>query len=219
MAIAAATTIGKVRAILVDLTATYTWSDADLVGWLNSGQREIVLLKPNAFASPVVETLQPGTVQTITGLAFIRVSRNMWDANTAGAAVTPIAQELLDELYPGWHTSPPSLVIKNYMFDKRQPQTFLVFPPQTNPAGYAEVIQTPYPTDVTIVSSVITGNILRDMYEGALIDYTVYRALSEETGQADLATADKFYQRFINALGGKSQAEASSQADTNARQA
>jgi len=213
MSITGATVISKARAILVDLIETYTWGDDDLVGWLNSGQREIVLLKPNSFASPVVMSLQPGPKQTISGIAFIRVTRNMWDANTPGAAVTPVEQGLLDELYPGWHASSASLVSKNYMFDKRQPQTFYVFPPRPVPAGYVEVVQTPYPTDITIVDNDITGNILMDIYEGALIDYTVYRALSEETGEADLTTADKFYQRFLNALGGKSQAETMSQAN------
>lgn len=214
MAINGATVVTKARAILSDVTPTM-WSDADLVGWLNSGQRDIVLFKPNSFAQPTTIQLVPGTVQSIVGLEFIRVNRNMWDFSTPGDAVSPVDQEMLDTLYPGWHTVDASLVIKNYMFNKRDSLTFLVFPPQPSPAGYAEVVITPYPTDITIIAAVITGTILDDIFESALIDYVVSRALSEDTATADIAVSDKYMQRFLNALGGKNQAESLAKADTN----
>lgn len=215
MAITGAIVIGKVRQQLSDLTATYRWSDAELVGWLNSGQREIVLVKPNSFAQPITQQLVPGTVQTISGLQFIRVNRNMWNPTTPGAAVSDINQELLDNLYPNWHTATPSLVIKNFMYDKRDSITFLVFPPQPDPPGYAQVVQTPYPTDVAIVGTDITGTILDDIFEGALIDYVISRALGDDTSTADSALSDKFFQKFYNAVGGKAQAENIAKADTN----
>jgi len=217
MAISGAATISKARAVLSDLTATYRWSDADLVGWLNSGQRQIVLLKPNSFAQPAVIQLVPGTVQTIPGLEFIRVNRFMWDLTTPGSAVLPVAQELLDVLYPGWHTAQASMEIKNYMFNKRDSQTFLVYPPQPDPAGYAEIVQTPYPDDITIIISVITGDIIDDIFEKPLIDFIVSCALSEDTANADMVASERFMQRFTNAIGGKAQAENAAQADTDAR--
>jgi len=216
MSIAGSAIIGKARQILSDLTAT-RWSDDELVGWLNSGQRAIVLWKPNSFAQPVPMQLVPGTLQTIIGLEFIRVNRNMWDMTTPGQAVSPVAQDMLDDLLPTWHTEQASLVIKNYLFDKRDTQTFMVFPPQPDPAGYAEVVMTPYPTDIEVVEGEITGNILSDIYENPLIDYIVSRALSDDTDTGDAVLSEKYFQRFTNALGGKLQAETSAQADTNAR--
>jgi hypothetical protein len=216
MAITGAQVISKARSILSDLTATYRWSDAELVGWLNSGQREIVLYKPNVFAQPVVMQLVPGTVQTIVGLEFIRVNRFFWDFTTPGYAVSDISQELLDTLYPQWHVAPASMVIKNYMFNKRATQEFLVFPPQPNPAGFAEVVLTPYPTDITIVGATITGNIIDDIFEKPLVDYVVSCALSDDTSTNDAVVADKYHQRFISALGGQAQAEAAAKADTDA---
>ena len=217
MSIAGAQVINNARIILSDLTATFRWSDAELVGWLNSGQRDIVSFKPDAFAKPVVIQLVPGTVQTITGLEFIRVNRNMWDSVTPGNAVTPISQELLDVFYPAWHIATPSLAIKHYIFDKRQTQTFMVWPPQPITPGYAEVVQALYPTDIQILNSIITGDILDEIFESALIDYVVYRALSDDTVTTDTAIAGQYRQSFISAIGGRSQAENTTKADTNAR--
>ena len=213
MAITGAQVVQKARALLVD-SGSVRWSDADLVGWLNTGQRQIAILKPDIFAMPVVVDLVPGVLQTITGLEFIKVNCNIGAGGARGTAVTPITQDILDRFYPGWMAATPSQNAVNYMFDPRDSQDFLVYPPQPVSPGKAEIIMIPYPADVTIVTGTITGPIIDDIFEGPLIDYVVYRGLSEDTETADYAVADKFYQQFLGSLGGLDKAEAGQKAGT-----
>jgi hypothetical protein len=206
MGIKAQQVITKARRLLVDLGAD-RWADPDLLGWLNSGQREIVMLKPNSNTAYVTTQLVAGTVQSITGVEFIEVIKNMGQfGNTPGPAVQPLNQNILDGLHPGWHTMAPSINVKYYMPNKKIPKQFMVHPPQPAIPGYVQILQAQYPGEIEL-----DGNILDDIYETPLIDYIVARAFGEDTEVSDFNKSSNYMQRFTTALGGKAQAESISQ--------
>ena len=65
-----ATTVQKVvttvRAYISDETATYRWSDADLIVYVNDGQREVYMRNPtSAFTGSSVTTTAPADVTAV----------------------------------------------------------------------------------------------------------------------------------------------------------
>lgn len=208
MAITAGQIFDKIERLVVDET-NVRWTVAELLGWLNSGQREIVLLKPNSLTATTNVTLVAGTKQELpaTGLVLIDVTRNMGSGGTtAGRAITPIDRRLLDTTNPNWHADTAAAEAKHYCYDIRNPKVFYVWPPQpTSTTQQIEIIQSISPTDATTESSNIS---LDDIYEGPLIDYILYRAYSKDAefaGSSDKAQVH--YQAFQNALGIKLKGE------------
>lgn len=212
MTIAASVIFDKVKRILQDET-NVRWTVADLVGWFNSAQREVALLKPDALSSNTSKQLAAGTKQSIpeSGLRLLDVIRNLGtDGTTPGLAITGIPRKVLDTTLPDWHSSTPSAVAKRFVFDERDPLTFYVFPPQpATGQGYVELLISLAPTDITVVSNEPSGNLsLPDLYENAIIDHILYRAFSEDSGNPlGAQKAQMHYAAFATALGQKVQAE------------
>lgn len=199
--------IEKAQIILQDATGI-RWPNAELLGWLNDGQREIVLLKPNAFVKNQSVQLAAGTKQALPsdGVQLIDVVRNMGtDGTTAGRAIRIVTREILDSQTPDWHSSTPSNVVKHYSYTLFDPKTFYVYPPQpTTNRGWAEIIYGAAPTEAAL-GGVIT---LDDIYQTVLVDYILYRAYSKDAEYAaDQASAAKHQQAYLAALTGKANVE------------
>lgn len=177
--------VDKAEIILQDTTNT-RWPSDELFDWLSDGQREIVLNKPDAYATNEAVVTVEGTKQTIpaAGITLIDVIRNMGvtDGTTPGNAIRIIEREILDAQRPDWHTETPVAVTLHYMFDKRDPKNFYVYPPQPGTdMGYLELIYSSAPPDPTDIAAVIT---LDDIYGNALLDYILYRAYSKDADYA-----------------------------------
>lgn len=200
MAIPVNSIIASVSKILND-ESNVRWTKPELVDWLNHGQREIVLFKPNACVINVDVELVPGTKQSLPagGNSLIDVPRN-----TGGNAVTIAVRNLLDLQVPDWHSmARKSAKVIHYFYSITDPKTFYVYPP--SPGGNkVEISYNANPSEVAI-GGVIS---LDDIYSGALIDYMAYRAFSKDSEEtANEQTASIHYQAFIAAIGGKSKAE------------
>ena len=207
MAITGASIISRAGTILQD-TTNVRWPVSELVQWFNDGQREIVLLKPEASVTNTVHQLTSGnTKQTLPSAAIrlIDVVRNMGAAGaTPGDAVRLVMREVLDAQRPGWHAETGAAAIKHYMFDRRDPKTFYVFPKPSS-AIYLEVIYAVAPTDVTELNGVVSGNLaLDDIYSNAVLDYILYRAYSKDAEYAANAQrAAAHYQQFTASVGAR----------------
>jgi hypothetical protein len=185
------------------------WPEAELLGWLNDGQREIVLAKPDAYTKNQALQLAAGTKQALPtdGLMLLDVVRNMGtDGTTAGAAIRVVSREVMDAQNPNWHTDTASATVKHYVFDPRDPKRFYVWPKSAG-TNYVEIMYAAIPADV-LIGATIT---LDDIFMGALIDYILYRAYSKDTEYAgNVNRAGTHYQAFANALGLKSAAQMAS---------
>ena len=211
--ITANTLITRVQTLMQDTTGV-RWPNAELLNYLNDGQREICALRPDANSVLAAIPLAAGTKQTIpsTGIMLIDVIRNMGSGSTPGQAIRKVPREMLDSSVPNWHIVTAAAVTLHYTFDPKAPRNFYVYPP-ANGSTQVEALYSAAPADVAAVGNTIT---LDDIYANALMDYMMFRAYSKDTefaGNADRATA--YRQSFENSLGLKAQGDASNVKNPN----
>lgn len=204
MPIAAQSLIRRCVETLQDPTSV-RWPISELVRYLNDGQREVVLYRPDSMVTSAPRPLTVGTRQTLpNGSKLIEVVRN-----TGGTkrAVRMVNREILDAQTPGWHNLTGSTDILHYMYDPRDPTVFYVYPPAATGAS-VEIVYAAYPGDIVepadgALYTAVAGNIsLPDIYGNVIQDYILYRAYSKDSEYAGNAQrAQAHYAAFANALG------------------
>jgi hypothetical protein len=162
----ASVVIGKATAILQDVGDVRA-SAADKLGLLNSAQRMVVMIRPDAKTSRGLITLVDGPHQTIpaTGLRLIKLVRN-----STGRAVSLISEEQLNDFDPSWYTAARAVAVKHYLFDPLEPKAFDVYPPaavNTQVLGVWSVL----PADLALATDPIA---LDDIYEMPLVHLLCY---------------------------------------------
>jgi len=207
--------ISRAGTLLQDVT-NIRWTIDELLGWLNDGQREVVLHKPEASVKNTNLSLAVGlTKQSIPsdGILLMDVVRNMGvTGTTPGIAVRLTTREVLDAQRPTWHSDANAIgSIQHYVYDPRDPKNFYVFPKAPATAWNLEIIYSASPTD-TVAGGLIQ---IDDIYANALLDYMLFKAYSKDAEYAangGLALAH--YQAFANAIGLKTQGEQSRNPNT-----
>lgn len=212
--------ISRVSIALFDQT-NVRWSKAEIVNYINDGQAQIILLRPDANAVvgslrlatgtkqtlPTVGSTDPNGVPLPPGIRFLRMVRNMGsDGKTPGRAVRECSRVALDNEIPDWHTTNPGAVVMHHIFDNIAPKTFYVFPPVASTATvYAECIYAGTATSVSIdVNGVITNDTLTldDTYINALFDFVMARCYAKDASYAgNMQRALTHAEAFGNALG------------------
>jgi hypothetical protein len=206
MSIAAQALIRRVVETLQD-TTSIRWPVAELVRYLNDGQREIIVHRPDAMVTNASVSLASGTKQSLpaNGAKLIDVVRN-----SAGnkRAIRMCAREILDAQSPGWHNLSGVTEIVHFMFDPRDPKVFYVYPPAAVSGAAVDLVYSALPTDIAEPAAgtdfaAVTGNIsVPDIYSNALQDYVLYRAYTKDSQYAgNEARAQARYAAFANALG------------------
>ncbi len=189
-------------------TTSIRWPVAELVRYLNDGQREVVLYRPDSMVTNATVTCVAGTKQTLpaNGAKLIEVIRNARAAGTK-RAVRMVNREILDAQMPGWHTLAGVDDVLHFMYDPRDPRVFYVYPPATTNTQL-DIVYAAYPTDIAepadgALYTAVTGNIsLPDIYGNVLQDYILYRAYTKDSEYAGNAQrAQAHYAAFANALG------------------
>jgi hypothetical protein len=180
---------------------------AELVRYLNDGQREIIVHRPDAMVTNASVSLASGTKQSLpaNGAKLIDVVRN-----SAGnkRAIRLCALEILDAQSPGWHNLSGVTEIVHFMFDPRDPKVFYVYPPAAVSGAAVDLVYSALPTDIAEPAAgtdfaAVSGNIsVPDIYSNALQDYVLYRAYTKDSQYAgNEARAQARYAAFANALG------------------
>jgi hypothetical protein len=197
----------KVNRVLMDEQGV-RWPDAELIGWLNSAQKEIATHKPNACTVNANISLTAGTKQALpaTALSLIDVVRNMGGGSTPGRVITAVTRDAMDGAFPNWHSATAKAEVKHYIYDVRDPKVFYIFPPQ--PAETTQKVEAVYPVPPTDLTAITQAIAVDDIYEPRLVDYILYRCYSKsDSNPADAATAAGHANAFYSALGVKLQAE------------
>jgi hypothetical protein len=204
--ITAQSIIDKAQTILQDTTEV-RWTEAELLGWLNDGQREIAMRRPDAYSKIANVTLAAGTKQSIPsdGTAILKVIRNMGaNGTTPGRAIRHVPADVLDSNVPNWHAATQVAEILHAVVDVRMPKFFYVYPP-ANGTTQVEVLYAAPPADVTNKANAISVD---DVFATPLVDYLCFRAYSKDqdlTGNVERARAH--YELFLSSLNGKAQAD------------
>jgi len=174
------------------------WEEAELLEWLNDGQR--VIARGPATDVYVLRddvTAVAGTVQSLpaNAIRLVDVVKNVSD----GSAIHQADYALVDMLRSTWRAATAG-VAENFFYDENNPLEFEVYPPQVGGEAI-EVVYNAQPGDATI-----TGEIaISDMYADSLIDYVAYRGFSKDTedSAADLGRATAFFRAFLFGTGQK----------------
>lgn len=206
MAITAQSIVRRVVETLQDNTSV-RWPVNELVRYLNDGQREIVMYRPDAMVTNSTVTLVAGSRQSLpaNGAKLIEVVRN----NTANSkrAVRLVNREILDAQSPNWHNIAGVAEVLHFMYDPRDPKVFYVYPPALNTAS-VDIVYSALPTDITepadgAVYTAVSGNIsVPDIYGNVIQDYMLYRAYTKDSEYAgNVQRAQAHYAAFANALG------------------
>jgi hypothetical protein len=205
MTIAAQSIIRRVVETMQDNTSV-RWPIAELVRYLNDGQREVVLYRPDSMVTNATVTLAGGAKQALptNGSKLIDVIRN-----TSGTkrSVRMTVRNILDTQSPNWYNLTGVTEVLHYMYDPRDPKVFYVYPPAASSGASVEIVYSAYPTDITepadgVTYSAVTGNIsLPDIYGNVLADYILYRAYTKDSEYAGNAQrAQAHYGAFQAAL-------------------
>lgn len=188
-------------------TTSIRWPVGEWVRYLNDGQREIMLHRPDAFNKSAVIDCVAGTKQALPadGAKLIDVQRNSTVASKR--AVRICSREILDAQMPNWHNIAGAAEIVHFMYDPREPKAFWVYPPATI-AAKLEINYSATPTDIAEPAAgseytAVVGNIsVADIYANALLDYMLYRGYQKDADYAgNAARAQAHYAAFATALG------------------
>lgn len=207
MTIAAQSIIRRAVETLQD-TTSIRWPINELVRYLNDGQREVVLYRPDSMVTNATVNCAAGTKQTLptNGAKLIEVVRNA-ASGSAKKSVRMTNREILDAQTPGWHNIAGSVDILHFMYDPRDPKTFYVYPPATTSAQL-DIVYAAYPTDIVepadgALYTAVTGNIsLPDIYGNALLEYVLYRCFMKDSEYAgNVQRAQAHYAAFANTIG------------------
>lgn len=198
------------------------WSPAELLGYLNDGQREIGILKPDSCTVMQNIVMVVGADQSVpaNAIRLVSISHNMGDGSTVGAPIRLIDQDELDALDPTWRTAAPSATVIHYTFDGRAPKSWQCYPPQISGGNYVRAMLQVNPTDVTIngVAGAIADSaiFIDDIYQTALHDYIVSRAYDKNDETRDVQRSSMFYGKLERRLGIKQQNDVNNGPNKNA---
>lgn len=206
MPITAKSIIDKAAVQLTDI-AGIRWTRAELLGWINDGQRAIASVQPNASSEVVVVQLAAGTRQAVPadGWMLLDIYRYMGtNGATPGRAIRLISRELLDSFNMYWHSATPNAEPKNFVYDLQDQRAFYVYPPNTG-TGYVQLNYAQIPADLASENDAIT---IIEIYQPALLDYVLYRTCAKDAEYAPgVALAQMYMSSFATLIGGKDSAE------------
>lgn len=180
-----------------------TWTDSQALAWVNDAQRAICLIRPDASVLNSSIQLTPGTKQEITGRRLMSVIRNMGvDGSTPGKIIRLVEQGSKDDEDEDWHTEAAATVIKEFIFDIRDPKRFYVSPPvHATTAVYAEILQATNPTDIATSSDPID---IDDVYSTVMIEWVCYRFFGRDSEETpNYIRAAGYFRSVFNLLGEK----------------
>ena len=211
----------EVDAILLDTDKT-RWTDAEKLRYLNAGQRQAVILKPDVYTVSMVYKLAAGTKQSLPDgsvsyqtpagatipecIQFLRLIRNMGTTGlVAGAAITPVGMDFLDAYNPTWHADTANATVKNYVYNEEDPDHFYVTPPQpTSSQGYVEGVFSAVPADVVAGAgpSYAVAITISDVYRDILVNYILFRCYAKDAAMSpyNAARAQEYWNLFVLGL-------------------
>lgn len=207
MALAAKSIIKRCIDILQDSTSV-RWPTEELVRYLNDGQREVALYRPDALVRNITASLVAGTRQTLPGTdgsKLIEIIRN--NTTNSKKSMRLVNREILDAQTPGWHDITGQQELLHYMYDPRDPTVYYVYPPALT-TSKVDLVYSVYPLDIAepIAGSLysdVSGTLdVPDIYGNIIQDYIMYRAYTKDSEYAGNAQrAQAHYGAFANAIG------------------
>lgn len=197
--------ITRTSRTLFDVTQV-RWPVSELLDYTTDGERQIVLVRPDAAPKNEPVRMVGGSRQQLPAGAarLLRVTRNMGSAGTTpGRAVRFVNREALDTENPDWHFANPGLSVQHFFHDNVDPTRFYVYPPVSGAVGtpaslYLECIYSAIPAAVTATNQTLT---LPDHYINPIVDWVLFRCYTKDASYAgNMQRAASHLSNFANAL-------------------
>jgi hypothetical protein len=188
--------IRDVRHLINDVRVPYRDSDEELLGYVNDGLREAVVVRPELFSTIALHVCTPASVEQRLSFGDAAALLEVI-SDEAGNNLTPFDQMAMNAFNPTWRTAAPGTSREWARFEN-DPLAFYVSPPA--PENYAlrvRYIRTPAQYGL---SDIITD--LPQVYRPALVFYVVHRAESKDDEHVLSARAAGGYQRFVSLIKG-----------------
>ena len=198
----AKTIIDKASVLLGDVAAT-RWTTAELLGWLNDGQRELVAISPPVNIKNIALQLVSGVKQALPsdGMVLLDIPHNLGATGTTmGTVINHVPKEIMLKRIPGWTTTMASGIVKHYIYSATDPLIFYVYPPQPSVTKYVECVYSAIPV---LIANATAGTkiTINDAYQNALLDYLLYRAFMKDADSANqTARGQEHYKMFIGSV-------------------
>lgn len=180
------------------------WSEDELIGWLNAGQRAVVSRRPDANVVYIDFTCVAGTRQSLPaeGLRLVDVP-----CNTIGRGIRKIERTVLDNQNPAWHQADETESVEHYIYDDRVPKIFWLYPPPI--AGHmVDIAHSAVPNQIVVTQGNETITI-DDTFQNALLDYVLFRAFQKDAEfGASPQRAGLHWQAFLTEIGDNTKADA-----------
>ncbi len=193
--------VDEVRAQINDEdTLNLRWSDAEMLRYVNAGQRQIVHFVPESNIIVTSGSVSAGDDSRRTlpagGIKFVKCfAEDSINEMPVGAGVMrEVELDAMNTLFPEWSytqveqprvpTVPDiigsgNLRFEHYMHDPREPKVFYIWPPPppSGSVGGLSVVYVDLPSDLASLASTFA---LDDQYQNAMIIYVTYRALRKD---------------------------------------
>lgn len=200
--------LGNVRKALNDPDAI-TWSDPDLIGFLNQALRMLTIVRPDAVSTNAVLTLAAGSEQTLPagGLRLLSILCNVnGSGGLIGPAVRHIERLSLDDIMSSWITATPESLVTEYWYDERNPTRFW-----TNPVTAGAKVRAHYSITPTALTDAGDTVPVEDAFGPALEEWMLYLAWRGDDETSPTLNRALSHQKIcFELLGIKSQSEVSS---------
>lgn len=194
----AAELISRVGVTLFDESGV-RWGEPELLQHLTDAQRQVTLLKPEAYTKNESVQLVAGSLQSLPtdGVLLVDVLNNMGsDGATAGGAVTQIDRTILESSRPNWRADSANINARHFVYDDRDQTHFEVYPPQPTPAGFVQISYCAEPPEITSTADEL---VLSAIYDIPIYYFTLARCYAKSTGTQDFNKA-AMYQQLATSL-------------------
>jgi len=193
MSFTVADIVADVRDEIQDTKVPYRYTDEFIVRKVNQVVRRAALLRPDLFVVVAPFTCVAGSLQTAPSES-IRFMDAL--ANSTGAALKEVSQEVLDMMVPTWEALTPGPAI-NWMRYPRDPNRFYVYPAATAldtlTVAYARCPPTLSYADVIV---------MQDVYSPVVTDGTVWLMESIDAEHVESGAAKMRQDSFLSGLSG-----------------
>lgn len=159
------------------------WRDAELLLWINDGQKEIVRMSPKATAHVATFTCVAGAKQTIGTSEYMLLRVH---------SLPPFDRDVLDRFSPGWEDEATETPLEYYYDPERDRQNFYVNPPADS-GQTIRVTLSAVPNEVANITYAIS---LGDDYIAPLALYVAHRAMSKQAEYGNAGLAASFLEQF-----------------------
>lgn len=197
--ITASVILSSARITLLDLAAR-TWSDDDLLDYLNEFLRTTAGVKPDFYTVQDYVALIGGDLQVIPadGVALIDITEN-----ADGRVITQADFKLLQESNRFWPRGTRESTVENFAADPRNPRRFVVSPPNDG-TGSVRLLYGAVPPQIMYADEEMP---VSDSYQNAAINFVLAKCYAKNSQRQDIAKANSYMGQWAQFLGLKSQAQ------------